>query len=85
MLGKLYDNSQKNTGNRSQDWEEETNKLEMEKLSVECDLKNAVTEHHSIMHDIRPLLRSFAHASFYLTAFTFVSNTNSLSIMSEEL
>ncbi|VDM91913.1 unnamed protein product [Litomosoides sigmodontis] len=32
----------------------------MEKLSVERDLKNAVAEHHSIMHDMRPLLRSFA-------------------------
>ncbi|KAL3998360.1 Phosphatidylinositol 3- and 4-kinase family protein [Acanthocheilonema viteae] len=61
ILGKLHENVQKDMESRSQNWEEEANKLEMEKLSIERDLKNAVTEHHSMMHDIRPLLRSFAH------------------------
>ncbi|CAG9531984.1 unnamed protein product [Cercopithifilaria johnstoni] len=61
ILGKLYENAQKDVESRPRNWEEEVNKLEMEKLSVERDLKNAVTEHHSMMHDIRPLLRSFAH------------------------
>uniref|UniRef100_A0A0R3RSZ9 non-specific serine/threonine protein kinase n=1 Tax=Elaeophora elaphi TaxID=1147741 RepID=A0A0R3RSZ9_9BILA len=68
ILGKLYESAQKDVKSRPQNWEEEINKLEMEKLSIERNLKNAVTEHHSMMHDIRPLLRSFAHASFYLTA-----------------
>ncbi|OZC12491.1 hypothetical protein X798_00122 [Onchocerca flexuosa] len=61
ILEKLYTNAQKGVENRVQNWEEEVNKLEMEKLSIQRDLKNAVTEHHSIMHNIRPLLRSFSH------------------------
>lgn len=61
ILRKMYENTQKDAESRPQNWEEEINKLEVEKLSVERDLKKAVAEHHSMMHDIRPLLRSFAH------------------------
>lgn len=59
-------NNQNNVGTESQNSDEKISKLEMEKLSVERDLKNTVTEHHTIMRDIRPLLRSFAYVSFDL-------------------
>lgn len=78
----MCENSQKNVESRPQNWEEEANKLQMEKLSVERDLKNAVTEHHSIMHDIRPLLRSFAQVGFYLTGPIFMLSSNLFSIIS---
>uniref|UniRef100_A0A915PYZ3 non-specific serine/threonine protein kinase n=1 Tax=Setaria digitata TaxID=48799 RepID=A0A915PYZ3_9BILA len=61
ILEKLHENTQMNVENRPHNWKEEMSKLELEKLSAERDLKSAVTEHHSMMHDIRPLLRSFAH------------------------
>uniref|UniRef100_A0A183H5M1 Non-specific serine/threonine protein kinase n=1 Tax=Onchocerca flexuosa TaxID=387005 RepID=A0A183H5M1_9BILA len=76
ILEKLYTNAQKGMENRVQNWEEEVNKLEMEKLSIQRDLKNAVTEHHSIMHNIRPLLRSFSHVSFDLTSLNIMQILN---------
>lgn len=60
-LEKMHENGQKNAEGLSNN---EMASLDVEKAMAGRELKGAIAEHHGLMHDIRPLLKSFAHVCF---------------------